>query len=214
MGLKEWTAEYGGLPSKLPEIAGQYQGKSLIICGDAACVWLDLELFGARDDSGRGKVHKPGWDLMTVNKIVEVMPASAEHCYSNQSRVLRVALAARRDEYAREFTFEPHTHSCNEGARWHWPWGGHGTSGLGACFVALALGYERIVLCGLPLDDGSHNGEPHWRKTTFASSEAAGNERDDRDGHWKRAIELGFGGKIKSLSGRTRAWLGDPMPWK
>jgi hypothetical protein len=207
-------ADYGGLAFKMPDIAGTYQGKNLIICADAACVWIDLELFGARDDTGRGRVAKPGWDIMAVNKIVEVLPATVEHCYSNQARVITAAIAARRDEYKREFTFEPKTHSCNPGAQYHWPWAGYGTSGLGACFVGLALGYEKIVLCGMPLEDGPHNGEPHWRSTTFASSEACGRKNDDRDVHWIRAIENGFGGKVRSMSGRTRTWLGDPMPWK
>ena len=214
MGLKEWTAEYGGFGFPLPDIAGTYKGKNLIICADASCIWVDLELFGARDESGRGKVSKPDWDILTVNKIVEVLPASVEHCYSNQARIIHTAIAARRDEYAREFKFEPHIHSCNPGAKYHWPWSGHGTSGLGAIFVGLGLGYDKIVLCGMPLEDGPHNGEPHWRKTTFATSEASGRPKDDRDAHWIRAIENGFEGKVRSMSGRTRTWLGDPSSWK
>lgn len=206
MGLKEWTAEYGGL-GKLPDIAGTYKGRSLIICADASCLWIDLELFGARDETGRGRVYKEGWDILTVNNAVISMPANVEHVYSNQARVIKNALAARRDEYKAEFTKVPLMHSCNPGAQYHWPWSGHGTSGLGACFVALALGYDKIVLCGMPLEDTPHNGEPHWRTTAFASSEACGSAKDDRDSHWKRAIELGFEGRIKSMSGRTRTWL-------
>lgn len=214
MGLKDWTAEYGGFGFPLPEIAGSCKGRKLIIVADASCVWLDLELFGAREDRGRGKVFKEGWDILTVNKIVETFPGEVEHAYSNQARVLTSAFAARRDEYKTEFKFEPHTHSCNPGAKWHWPWSGHGTSGLGACFVGLGLGYDRIVLCGMPLEDGPHNGEPHWRKTGFASSEAAGSPKDERDAHWRRAIELGFEGKVRSMSGRTMTWLGDARSWK
>lgn len=151
---------------------------------------------------------------MTVNKIVEVLPANVEHCYSNQPRVLRVALAARRDEYTAEFRLVPKLHSCNPGAEYHWPWSGHGTSGLGACFVALALGYERIVLCGMPLTDTPHNGEPPWRTTAFQSSEASGSPGNDMDKHWKRAIQYGFDKKIRSMSGRTKTWLGDAFEWK
>lgn len=206
MGLKEWTAEYGGL-SKLPDIAGTYQGKNLIICADASCLWIDLELFGARDETKRGRVFKEGWDILAVNNAVISFPGNVAHCYSNQARVIKNALAARRDEYAAEFSQVPLMHACNPGAQYHWPWSGHGTSGLGACFVGLALGYERIMLCGMPLEDSPHNGEPHWRKTTFATSEASGSAKDDRDAHWKRAIALGFEGRIKSMSGRTKIWL-------
>lgn len=214
MALDELMSGYGGRAFPYPKIAGTYKGKHLIICGDAACIWDDLEKFGARDDSGpRGRIRKDGWDILTVNKILETMPANIEHAYSNIPRVLNVAIAARRDEYTREFrpTGEIQTHSCQTGAMHQWPWGGHGTSGLGAVLVGIGLGYEPpIVLCGLPLNDGPHNGEPHWRRTAFATSEAAGSVTDDRDSHWKRAIELAFGGKVKSMSGRTREWLGSP----
>lgn len=210
MGLKEWTADYGGLAFKLPDIAGTYAGRNLLVCGDASSLWEDIEAFGARDNTGRGRVFKEGWDILTVNNAVISMPANVAHCYSNQARVIKAALAARRDEYTREFPNEPLVHSCNPGGQYHWPWSGHGTSGLGACFVGLALGYDRIVLCGMPLEDTPHNGEPPWRTTAFASSEASGSKGDDRDSHWRRAIECGFEGKVKSMSGRTKKWLGAP----
>ncbi len=217
MALDQLMTGYGGRAFPYPEIAGKYEGKNLIVCGDAEGIWIDLEAFGARDDSGpRGRVLKEGWDILTVNKIVETMPANIEHAYSNIPRVLDVALAARRDEYAREFrpNSDIQTHSCVRGAKWHWPWGGHGTSGLGAVLVGIGLGYKRIVLCGLPLDDGPHNGEPHWRRTRFASSEAAGSVSDDRDAHWKRAMELAFDKRVRSMSGRTKDWLGDALGWR
>ena len=210
MALKDLMSGYGGFAFPLPSIAGKYQGKNLIVCGDAQCVWNDLEAFGARDDTHPGKVRKEGWDVMVVNKLGETFPGWIHHWYSNIARVIHVAVAARRDEYAREFSKTWITHSCGTGTDYRWPWGGHGTSGLGAVLVGVGLGYDPIVLCGLPLDDGPHNGEPHWRKTKFASSEAAGSAADDRDAHWKRAIELAFEKKVKSMSGRTRQWLGSP----
>lgn len=210
MALKDLMQGYGGFAFPLPEIAGKYQGKNLIICGDAHCVWRDLEMFGARDNAPPGKVRKDGWDVMVVNSLGITFPGRIHHWYSNAPRVIHAAIAARRDEYTREFSREWLTHSCNVGADYRWPWGGHGTSGLGAVIVGIALGYSRIVLCGMPLDDGPHNGEPHWRTTKFASSEAAGSKTDDRDAHWKSAIGLAFEKKVKSMSGRTRDWLGAP----
>lgn len=210
MGLKDLMTGYGGLAFPLPKIAGTYKGKNLIVCGDAQCLWLDLELFGARDDSRMGQVRKDGWDIMVVNKAGECFPGWIHHWYSNLPRVIHSAIAARRDDYAIEFSKIWITHSCNAGADHRWPWGGHGTSGLGAVLVGIGLGYDRIVLCGLPLDDGPHNGEPHWRKTKFAASEAAGSKTNDKNVHWKRAIDSAFEGKVKSMSGRTREWLGGP----
>lgn len=211
MALKDLMTGYGGFAFPLPTIAGQYKGKGLVVCADARGVWDDLEAFGCRCDTGRGSVAKEGWDFLTVNKLVETFPGRIEHAYSNQPSLLRKFIDARRQEY--EFGPPLNTHSCNDGATWRWPWGGHGTSGLGAVLVGVGLGYDRIVLCGLPLDDGPHNGEPHWRKTAFASSEAcgpAGNSYHGMDYHWKQAMNLAFDGKVKSMSGRTREWFGAP----
>lgn len=211
MALDELMTGYGGRAFPYPPIAGTYKGKNLVVCGDGFNVWQDLEDFGCRSNAPpKGRVDKDGWHFLTVNKLVETFPGSIEHCYSNQPHLLNQFVAARRQEYALEFGPPRHTHSIMEGAKHRWPWGGHGTSGLGAVLVGLGLGYDRIVLCGMPLDDGPHNGEPHWRKTTFASSEASGSKNGGKDSHWAKAIDLAFGGKVKSMSGRTREWLGPP----
>jgi hypothetical protein len=217
LGIKAGLAGYlegNGCYNSLPEIAGAYKGKSLVICGDALGVWDDLEAFGCRSDKGRGSVAKDGWDFMTINKMVEVFPGNIEHCYSNEPSALNRFIAARRDEYRREFSAPRHSHSISAGCSWLWPFGGHGTSSLGGALVAIGLGYERIVLCGIPLDDGPHNGEPYWRKCRFATSEAAGSVRKDENSHWIRARDVAFEGKVRSMSGRTKTWLGDAAEWR
>lgn len=210
MALRDLMSGYGGFEFPLPEIAGKYAGRGLIVCGDAACVWDDLERFGCVSVTGRGSVRKDDWHFMTVNKLVETFPGNIEHCYSNEPALLHKFIAARRTEYAKEFENPRHTHSCNAGAKWRWPWGGHGTSALGAVLAGIGLGYVPIVLAGIPLDNGPHNGEPHWRKCHFEASEAAGPKDGGQNTHWKRAIDLAFEGKVKSMSGRTRDWLGAP----
>lgn len=214
MGLREFL-DSCGTPFRLPSIAETYAGRSLIVCGDAQCVWDDLAAFGAVDTNRlRGRVFKPGWDLMVVNKLGETFPGDIEHWYSNSADCLARFMPARRDEYAREFSPVAHAHALYEGPGIIcWPFGGHGTSGLGACLTGLALGYDRIAICGMPLDDGPHNGEPPWRKTAFATSEAAGGQRTGRNSHWWKAKEIAFDGRVRSMSGRTREWLGDAREW-
>lgn len=212
-GLQAYLMQCGASVSDLPTIAGQYSGKSVVVCADAACIWDDLERFGARSDEGSGQVAKPGWDFMTVNKMVEVFPGRIEHCYSNEPQTLIRFIAARRHEYAREFSGPMHSHSISAGCNWKWPFGGFGTSGLGATLVALCLGYDRVVLCGMPLDNSGHNGEPHWRRCHFETSESAGDVVTGEDGHWKMARQIAFEGKVKSMSGRTMKWLGDASSW-
>jgi hypothetical protein len=208
--LTPYLTEFGYGAHQLPKIAGTFTGQKLIICADSSTVWDDLERFGARNDVNRGSVYKPGWHIMTVNKIVEVMPANIHHAYSNDPNLLAKYLNARRDEYEHEFESPRTTHSCNTGARHLWPLGGHGTSGLCATLVGVGLGYDEIVLCGLGLTDGPHNGEPPWRKTRF-TREAANSGDTGMNHHWRKARDLCFRGRVKSMSGRTREWLGAPQ---
>lgn len=211
--IRDFLGLYGAA-CFLPTIAGQYAGKNLVLCGDAACVWDDLEGFGCRSvGTGRGAVWKSGWHFMTVNKLVETFPGDIEHAFSNEPNTLKRFIDARRVEYRREFNMPQETHSITPGCKWTWPWGGHGTSGLGACLTAVALGYDRIVLCGMPLDNSAHNGEPHWRKCHFTTSEAAANVQTGINQHWKNARDAGFDGKVRSMSGRTLDWLGNAIEW-
>lgn len=208
-GYLEFT---GHSVSELPTVAGTYKGKGLIICADAACVWDDLERFGCAQRSNKGSVWKSGWNFMTVNKMVETFPGDIEHCYSNEPQTLLRFCASRRTEYTREFNAPQNSHSITPGCKWTWPFGGHATSGLGATLVGVGLGYDRVVLCGMPLDDGHHNGEPHWRKTQF-TNEAADNVAIGINQYWKQARKLAFEDKVRSMSGRTKDWLGDAQPW-
>lgn len=208
MALSDVLSGYGGYQFPFPDIAGQYEGRSLVICADAACVWDDLERFGCRVNSGRGSVAKSGWHFMTINKMVETFPGNVEHAYSNEPKLLNAFIAARRSEYKQEFNWPAHTHSCNKGAQWRWPWSGRGSSLLGGTLVGLGLGYDQIIICGGPLDDGPHNGEPPWRKSEFQSREVRDNAGTH---HWKLAIEqVPMYGRVFAMSGRTKDWLGSP----
>lgn len=197
--MRELLSSYGIPVGSLPKISGRYTG-GCIVCADGACIWNDLERFGCRS---RNAVEKYGWDFITVNRLVEVFPGRIDHAYSNSGAVLNRFIAARRQEYINEFPIVT-THSRDTETDWKWPLNGGGTSGLGAILVALGLGYSHVVLAGMPLDNGPHNGEPPWRTTSFTT------EAQDGDTHWQRAIALAFRGRVKSLSGRTREWLGEP----
>ena len=87
MDLDAYFGQYGGREFLLPEIAGRYAGRGLVVCADSHCVWDDLERLGARADVGRGKVRAPdGWDFMVVNKLGETFPGRIVHWYSNEAR--------------------------------------------------------------------------------------------------------------------------------
>jgi hypothetical protein len=143
---------------------------------------------------------------MMVNRIGETFPGNIAHWYSNAAYLIEIFRKARRQEYAGEFAVQTHTHSCQSGAAWTWPWDASGTSALGAALTGVGLGYQSVMLCGIPLNDGPHNGEPPWRKTKFTTEAAS--VKDGPPKSWRKAIDMAFEGKVKSMSGRTMEWLG------
>ena len=181
---------YGIKLSQLPQkYLNRFSGQ-LIIVGSARCVWEDIKKlnFGSLDA-----------DVMTVNDMTMHYPNPVKHCYSNSVSELSIWSQARRKNLNQDLL----KHSCSQGEI-YWPFPGHGTSSLNACFTGLALGYDSIILAGIPLDNTGHYFEPEWIKSNFQR------EVPERDGlrWWKDAAEHVFQGKVKSVSGRTRDLLG------
>jgi len=166
---------------------GDYTGK-LIICASGRCVWSDMEM------AGEG-------EYMAVNDMIMHLPFRLSHAYSNDPIMLPRWKAARRPDYNQDFI----THSCYGGSDRLWPWPGHGTSSLNAVYTGLALGYDEIILCGIPLDDSGHYFDPPWKKSNFH------NEVPLRDGELKYWKGL-KGYPIKSMSGRTKELFNATLP--
>lgn len=158
----------------------------LLVLGCARCVWDDL-------NAALGT----GWesaDVMAVNDAISYCPGQVDHAYSDHVEFLQA--------WARRSRWRPDLHTATpgapEGVR-EWPWPRHGTSALGAVYTGLALGYDEIMLCGVPLDGTGHFYDPYW----VGSPQFAGEER-----YWRNAAERIFGGRVRSMSGRTKAILG------
>ena len=84
------------------------------------------------------------------------------------------------------------------------------TSLLGAVFTACGLGYGPVVICGGPLDNTPHYFEPDWIRSNFEKEVP-----DTVDGNlaiWNHARKA-FAGRVFSMSGRTREFLGAPERW-
>lgn len=185
-----------GHTQPFPEIADTFSGK-LIVAAGAACLWEDLE-------KGR---WSPECAVLTVNDITMHFPGPVAHAYSNDARWLPKWVEARRELLLKRHGPIGHVHSNHRGVQWEWPWPGHGTSLLGGVYTGLALGYSQIIICGGPLDDSPHYFEPPWMKTNFSR------EVGDRNGkmrYWTRAKDEIFGGRVTSVSGRTKELLGEP----
>lgn len=180
-------------PYKKPRYSG-----NLLILGGARCVWDDLSQVDQSKD----------YHAMCVNDIVMHYPYDVHHAYSNDDKMLHNWVAARRPRYNMEQTFPILKHTCQKGEGYIvWPFPGHGSSGLNAVYVGLALGYEKIILCGVPLDNSGHYFDPLWIKTKF---EREVPEKDAGIRYWSNARDNIFQGKVISMSGRIKDLLGEP----
>jgi len=174
----------------LPDIAGTKSG-DLLVMGTAACLWDDLSRY---DDQHKG-------ERLAVNDAIFYYPVFASfklnHGVSLHCDFLSV--------YTHGSPSLP-THSnisSNGGHPTHvWPLQRDGgTGGLFAVLIGLLMGFDRIILAGSPIDGSGHFYYPG--KTALYGDSIV---RDE----WLRARDAVFKGKVKSLSGCTREWLGEP----
>lgn len=76
-----------------------------------------------------------------------------------------------------------------------------GSSGLLAVYVGLALGVERMILCGVPMcQNGRHYDDPLKRKWQEAAQYM---------NSWTRALPL-IKDRVRSMGGHTQRMLGGP----
>lgn len=92
------------------------------------------------------------------------------------------------------------------------------TSAAKAARMALEAGYEPVILCGCPLDaSGYFEGESNKGQAIGHDCRRVGDPEQDnhrtivnyRD-KFKKLAEKEFKGRVFSMSGRTREWLGEP----
>lgn len=182
----------------LPDLCGQFSGRLLLV-GAGRCVWDDVE--------AAGMAKNEDMPVMAINQMGIHWPTPLLHLYSNDSKVL-AHVPDLRMQYRRGQERIRYIHSMGAGGKYRWPWPGHGTSALNAAYTALALGYDEVWMCGIPLDNSGHYFDPPWMATNFA------NEVADRGGsprYWVNAARHIFKGRVKSFSGRTRELLGAPQ---
>lgn len=172
----------------------------LVIVGSGRCVWDDLE-----------QLLPVTCDVMAVNDMIMHYPDKLTHAYSNDFDMLNNWVAARRPMF-KQLDGKVRTHCCFPcpGAEIH-NVKGHGSSGLNAIYVGLELGYDEIIVCGVPLDNNGHYFDAPWIRTNF-ENEIPTKKRPGADQirFWSRAKETVFKGKVFSMSGRTGDLLGRP----
>ena len=157
------------------------------------------------EDYGRWKDSVlPKGEIMAVNDIGSHLHDRLRHWVTLHPEYMPGWMTYRKGHlYGSGDSPMTHSQKLKPGVDVHWQIQNvGGTSGLFACFVGLMLGYTSIVIAGVPISNDGHYFDPPWVRTDFADIATKNT--------WRWARDNVFLGRVKSLSGLTREWLGEP----
>lgn len=199
-----WTRHrIGGWGEKAPPLCDNFKGV-LVVMGGARCAWDDLAQIE------KDLIDRDRSQHMAVNDIGQYWHHELTHWVTLHPSYMRGWRHFRMEHgYGNgDYVF---THSFANPSSRRWPEIDHwwdidfpgGTSGMFGCYVGLAMGYTKLILAGIPMDGTGHFFDPPWVKTPelVQCSEKT---------VWMQAAESPFNGKVKSVSGNTSKWLGEP----
>jgi len=205
------TWEYEGIKGdgRKPEEIDRMKGQNCIIVAGASNVYNDYE------EARRFLNGKP-YALLAVNDIGQF----------HQDNVYAIVTA--HPEWAMgwlNWRLSKNIHNSNTGQllnkpfiysdQYHYAvdtvWSGLGnqvgTSGMLACLIAICMGFDKIILCGMPLDWSlGHFYAPLYRQFPDPILEHIVKKS------WEYALNRlpTFKDKVRSMSGRSMAWCGRP----
>lgn len=182
---------------------------SVLILGSADCALHDLN---------RARIHFPNAPVIGINDAAKI--ARVEHLFSLHCD----GLGDWVQEQIEHFSFRPIVHAAErrkkgeERAKYpavdYW-WAGAntgGTSAWSAVRVARMMGFERMILCGCPLEPTGYCVTPRRSDDCRSMGDAAAD--DPMLKRYRRRIQEyvaeGDGVGVSSMSGWTRELLGAP----
>jgi len=187
-----------GRASETPLIAGKQNGVALVM-GSGRCLWQDL--FGELPRFGKVE----DMDVIAINDLILHWPGRIRHGVSLHKELPELFKRARMTETTADcLNITTHAPDPNGLDSVDYSWGlieggMGGTSALFATMIALAMGYEKVVLAGVPLDASGRLFDP----PTFNGK---------YDGHvliaWQDAKANYFKDRVRALSGNAVAILG------
>jgi hypothetical protein len=181
------------LEARAQALVNKYAGKTLIVIAGGRTVWTDFQRF-------TGNNWHSQWDVMAVNDVGMFYDRHLEHWYSLHGDQIP------EWSVVREFHFPAakyrHSTKGRDPSCIGWPVPTIGSGAYAAANVGLCLGYDLIVLCGAPLDDGGHFFDPPWKATNFT--------KEARHDRWILSRDTVWEGRVKSMSGFSREILGEP----
>jgi hypothetical protein len=184
-----------------PAIVGKYVGRPLLVAGSGKCLWEDMEPFIGK-----------GWDYMAVNYAGLMFPLPLNH-WSSQHTETATQLRELRQI---DFKPVPHTedylfHAHIEGPKIDVVWNSHkltgGTSAFSSTVYATLMGYNPIVLVGIPLDMSGHFYDAPFSHKDYGYISMG----DQLKEVWQWGQDRIFKGKVRSMSGLTREICGEAI---
>lgn len=175
---------------------GNFKGNAMIM-GSAECLFADYQ---------KAKKFFDKYDIIAVN-FSGICFKNVVHLVSLHADRIPVFLKAASLDNGRHI----HTHSIAGNLKIpeiENDWGSEilntgGSSALFAVRVALKLGYDKIIVCGVPLNKG---------RRFYDTYDYVAEVGDDATFlAWKLAYNRNeFEGKVRSMSGKTKFLLGEP----
>jgi len=185
-----WT--YRGITGngKTPTCLGKFEGKTLAVMGGGRCVWDDFTALAAQGFSGH---------IMCVNDIGMYLQKPFHHWVSLHPDYLIVWKKLLDDHGVSVAEIATHTYREDRPPHTGWRLGNRAAfSGLFAAQVGVCLGYDEVVLCGIPADDSGRFFDPPWAKGNHDSHHAKA-AFSEAVAH---APEMGK--RVRSMSGWTK----------
>lgn len=196
-----------GRGEKAPGCAGNFKGTAVVL-GSARCIWDDC----AKIDFTKVEViainnmimHHKGRVHHGISLHPEEPPLWRQLRWTNQCEESHVITHSHRLPENND-NLPPYEFKTRHGLDYLWEieGGRGGSSGLFAAMIGLALGYDKIILAGVPIDGTGHFFDPPGK---VVNQFLGTNIKEE----WDNANRNYFKGRVKSLSGRTREWLGEP----
>lgn len=182
-----------------PRCAGNFSGCAVVLgCGRS--VWSDIARIRDVDKLG----------IIAVNNMILHYKKRVHHGVSmhpEEPNLWRALRACYQGEPSHVHTHSYRRHDKPGLTECDYVWGTiegamGGTSSILAVMIGLALGYDEIILAGVPLDGDGHFYDPPGVRLNMFNSDFIAME-------WLAASRH-FAGRVRSMSGQTREWLGEP----
>jgi hypothetical protein len=194
-------------------------GRELIVCGSASCV---------HEDYGRATALFPLAEVLLVNGACQVI-AYADHILAGHTDKAEQFQKARKRAFPDAPPWRVHANWRHPGelpkakypsvTDWWGPEMSSGATSAGkAALIGLAMGFDRIILCGCPMDgSGYAAGELEGIKKESACQRIGDPKKQKQRTiirYRERMAELAAGvfkGRVYSMSGFTKECLGGPQ---